>query len=74
MANCLGLSMAVCITEVSLIRRAVIERFHCASIPRVGCETLELDSELATEADLDLITGNYSLIASDISWATALCK
>ena len=29
MANRLGPSMTVRITEVSLIRKAVIERFHC---------------------------------------------
>ena len=31
MADLLGLSIAVCIMEVSLIRRAKIERFHCIS-------------------------------------------
>ena len=31
MADCLGPSMVVHITEVSLIWRAIIERFHCSS-------------------------------------------
>ena len=31
MADCLGPSMAVCIMEVSLVRRAIIERFHSMS-------------------------------------------
>ena len=31
MADRLGPSMAVCIMEVSLVRRAIIERFHCMS-------------------------------------------
>ena len=33
MADCLRSSMAVLITEVSLVRRAIIERFHCISWP-----------------------------------------